>query len=278
MLRRPLFFRSLAILGLWLAVAAPATAQGLDRYDATLSTQASVTYGPYLRLELGGQMPDLADAYWRPPGWVPNPPPGDPQVNFDLSGDTGGLAAIAVGFDWQNGIRGDLSFLATRSSGFSGPCSSASDGSSCAIHATIADGSVQTRALMANLFYAPLEARGANSRFQPFVVAGLGFARNEVESWTRVNPLSATQTRVFGSHTENAFAWSLGLGASWQLTDPGERPVLLEVAWRYYDFGEAVGSGIGTPGGPGSVPVQPLTFDLTSQVFSIGLRIPLQRY
>jgi opacity protein-like surface antigen len=135
---------------------------------------------------------------------------------------------------------------------------------------------------MANLFYAPLEARGSNSRFQPFVVGGIGMSRNTVESWTRFNldagtpPGSGPATRVFGENSENPFAWSVGLGASWQLTESGERPILLDVGWRYYDFGTAEGGSTADVGA--GIPRQPLNFDLTSQVFSIGIRIPLQRY
>jgi opacity protein-like surface antigen len=169
-----------------------------------------------------------------------------------------------------------------------GPCISASDGTPCdrppapvRAHADIADGSARSTVLMANLFYAPLEARGSNSRFQPFLVGGIGFSRNTVESWTRFNldagtpPGSGPATRVFGSNTETDFAWSIGLGASWQLTRAGQRPVLLDVSWRYYDFGEAVGGSVADVGV--STPRQPLTFDLDGHVFSVGLRIPLQR-
>jgi opacity protein-like surface antigen len=248
----------------------------------TASTQAAVTYGPYVRAELGGMVPELADGNWLPPG------PADPRIFFDLDGDNSGLAAIAFGFDWQNGFRGDLSIMHTGSIGFSGPCSSASDGSPCdrppaiQAHADITDGSVRSTAVMANLFYAPLEARGSNSRFQPFVVGGIGMSRNTVESWTRFNldagtpPGSGPATRVFGENSENQFAWSVGLGASWQLTEPGERPILLDVGWRYYDFGTAEGGSTADVGA--GIPRQPLNFDPTSQVFSIGIRIPLQRY
>lgn len=263
-----------SIFGMVFATGAQAQDTSSSPLDVFASSQAAVTYGPYARVELGGAIPSLDDAYWLPPGF-----PGDPQVNFDLDGDNVGFGAIAVGFDWMNGFRADVALSRTGDIGFSGPCSSASDGSDCDLtpHADISDGSVRSTALMANLFYSPLEARGSNATFQPYFVGGLGFSRNTMDSWTRVNPAAATPTRVFNSNSETEFAWSLGVGASWQLTAPGERPILLDVSWRYYDFGEAVGGSVGSPGGPGSVPVQPLTFDLNSQVLSIGVRIPLQR-
>ncbi|NKX44029.1 outer membrane protein [Roseicyclus persicicus] len=269
---------AVASLGLSAGTAA-ADAAGPLALDGTASTQASVTYGPYLRFEIGGALTTLGDAYWLPPGQS------DPQIDFDLDGDDVGFGAIAVGFDWQNGVRADLALLRTGDIGFAGPCASASDGSPCDgtqqanfldQHADISDGSVHSAALMANLFYAPLEARGSAATFQPYVVAGLGLARNAVDYWTRVNPAATQPTRTFGSNTTTDLAWSIGIGASWQLTRPGDRPILLDVSLRHYDFGTAVGGS--TSAQQGGIPREPLTFELTSQVLTVGLRIPLQRY
>lgn len=260
------------VLAVMIAGAAAAEEGALPLSDTTASTQAAVTYGPYVRAELGGLVPELSGANWLPPG------PGDPRVFFDLDGDEAGLASIAFGFDWQNGFRGDLSITHTGDISFSGPCSSASDGSDCDLtpHADISAGSVRTTAMMVNLFYAPREAAGSNARFQPWVTGGIGLARNTVESWTRVNPASPEPVRVFGSNSQTDFAWSIGIGASWQLTEPGERPILLDLGWRYNDFGTAEGGRFADVGG--GIPRQPLNFDVTSQVFSIGIRVPLQRY
>ena len=133
---------------------------------------------------------------------------------------------------------------------------------------------------MANVFYAPMEARGSNAVFQPFVVAGIGVAENEVSEWTRRNTASgAGRTfRTFEGDTNSGVAWSVGLGASLQVTKPGKWPVILEAAWRYYDFGEANGGTTPLPGEGNGVPAKALTFENTSNVVSFGLRIPLQRY
>ncbi|MEX1662734.1 hypothetical protein AB4874_13920, partial [Thioclava sp. 15-R06ZXC-3] len=45
---------------------------------------ASVTYGPYVRAEIGAGRTSLNDAYWLPPGY-----PADPRVNFDLESKNG---------------------------------------------------------------------------------------------------------------------------------------------------------------------------------------------
>jgi opacity protein-like surface antigen len=256
-----------------LVTATTVDAQELDGLQPSVSARVgSVTYGPYARFEAGSFISGLDDAYWLPPG------AGDPQVNFDLDGDNTGFAGIALGYDWQNGFRGDIALLSSGDVGFSGPCSSASDGSSCTgtPHADITDGSLSTTALMANVFYSPLEQRGSNSVFQPFIVAGLGVARNDVGSWTRTNAASPERVRVFSSNQSSDLAWSLGFGAAWQITDAGEYPIILEVAWRYYDFGTAEGGSVADVGT--GTPRQALTFDNRNQVISFGVRIPLERY
>ncbi|MGB8622840.1 MAG: hypothetical protein WCD16_08470 [Paracoccaceae bacterium] len=240
---------------------------------------ASVTYGRYVRLEFGVASPSPDNGFWRPPGY-----PADPKINFDLNGGDTGFGAVAMGFDWMNGFRGDISLTMTGNSDISGPCSSASDGSPCDTggsdnHADISDASVRTTAVMGNLFYSPLEQQGSNSVFQPFLVAGLGIANNHVGRWTRENDSlgAGGVTRTFKGASNTDLAWSLGLGASWQVTRPGKWPVIVEASWRYYDFGMAEGGA--TPvGGSGGTPVQPLTFDHRDQVFSIGVRVPLQRF
>lgn len=234
---------------------------------------ASVTYGPYMRLEFGRASSSIGDGFWQSPGF-----PSDPQINFDLDADSKGFGSIAVGFDWQNGFRADVAFLATGSTSVSGPCSSASNGSSCAIHADIAGASLNTTALMGSVYYSPLEQRGSNSPFQPFIVGGLGFARSEVGPWTRENATVGQPTRTFAGGTSTNLAWSIGAGVSYQVTQPGKWPVIIEASWRYYDFGKASGGSTPLVGSGSSQPVTPLTFANRDHVLSVGLRIPLKRY
>ena len=237
---------------------------------------ASVTYGPYVRFALGAAKSSPDNGYWRPTGY-----PEDPEVWFDLSGETTGMAEIATGFDWQNGWRADFSFLATGTGSVSGPCSGASDASSCDIHADISAASIATRAALFNVFYAPFEAGGSHSAFQPFIVAGIGAATNEVGQWTRYNDntdVTTRTTKTFEGNSSVSPVWSVGVGAAQQVTKPGKWPVLVEFAVRYYDFGEASGSATPLPDNGSSEPVQPLTFDNHQTVATLGVRIPMQRY
>lgn len=259
-----------AALTVAILVATPAAPQDGESLFGVES--ASVTYGPYVRLDLGGVRPDPGDAYWDPAG------ADDPRISFDASADDAVFGAVGLGFDWQNGIRADVSYFATGTSDMTAPCASASDGSSCSTHASITDASVSTHGLMASVYYAPLEAQGSGATFQPFVVAGIGVARNEVGDWTRENPTSGRPVRTYEGDTSSGFAWSVGIGASYQVTEPGRWPVIVEAAWRYYDFGEASGGSTPLPGFGGSEPRQPFSFENTSQVVTFGIRVPLQRY
>jgi opacity protein-like surface antigen len=279
--RRKTMKRHAQAFALSLVVAAGALSPaGAGDSDSLFGTRtASVTVGPYIRMELGSSKPSLGGAYWRPPGYDPAPGVGDPEVRFDLGADSGTVSTVAFGHDWQ-GWRADVSLSYFGTSTAAGPCASASDSSSCALHAEIDRAPFSSAAILGNVFYAPLEARGSHSVFQPFVVAGIGVARNEVGDWTRSNPSpTATRpTRTFAGDTSTSLAWSLGLGASYQITRPGRWPMLLEASWRYYDLGTASGGFVPLAGSGGSEPVQPLTFDATQSVFAIGLRIPLERY
>lgn len=252
------------------AVASGAGAQDVGRI--TGGRVASVTFGPYIRAELGAARVSPENGYWLSPGQS------DPKVTFDLDGDTAGYGALAFGYDWQNGIRADVALIGDGRASTMGPCASVSDASSCSLHADITDASVSTTALMVNLFYAPTEARGSHSVFSPFVVAGVGIASNSVSNWTRENTDGSDRDfRTFEGAKTSSAAWSIGIGAAWQVTRPGRRPVIVEVGWRYFDFGKAEGGATPLPGNGQSEPRQPLTFGVTDQIISLGVRIPLQR-
>jgi hypothetical protein len=267
-------------LGTAAAIAAavlPMQAGAQDTGTALGQRVASVTFGPYARVEYGSSSPSLDGAYWLPSG------ESDPLVNFDatLLDHREGFGSAAFGYDWQNGFRAELAIFGTGTSDFTAPCSSVSNGTACSEHSDITSASVSTSGFLGNVYYAPFEAQGSNSIFQPFVVAGIGIARNDVGEWTRTknpdNPTFGNNTvRTYEGDTSSDVAWSVGVGAAVQVTRPGQWPVILEATWRHYDFGTA--SGGAQPVGTGSTAREPLTLDLETQVISIGVRVPLQRY
>ncbi|MDI3338071.1 hypothetical protein QKW60_16810 [Defluviimonas aestuarii] len=264
-----------AIISLCATALAAATGNAADtmvNQGATLfgKTSASVTYGPYLRFEVGPSSSSLTDPNWLPPGQS------DPRVFFDFANQDSTFVGAAVGFDWMNGFRADIGLLSAGKIDATGPWSYTVPTTS-GPHATISDATVRTTALMGNVFYSPLEQRGVNSRVQPYFVLGLGLARNSMSAWTRTNPASTNPVRTFEGDSNVDLAYSLGVGISVQVTRAGQRPILVDFSYRYYDFGTAKGSTISVTG-TGGTPREALSFDRRDSVVSLGVRIPLQRY
>jgi opacity protein-like surface antigen len=233
-------------------------------------SSASVTYGPYIRLEAGRSHVDLADPNWFPPG------PTDPRVFFDFANHESGFASLSYGYDWMNGFRGDVGLVFAGKVDATGPWSytiPVDPGP----HADITAASVSTRALMGSIFYSPLEQRGVNSRIQPYLVAGLGLAQNKMSDWTRVNIASPTPVRTFAGKSSIDLAYSVGLGVAVQLTPPGNHPVMLDIGWRYYDFGTAEGS-TQSLSGAGGTPREALNVKRRDSVISLSVRVPLKRF
>lgn len=240
-------------------------------YGRTLfgRSSESVTFGPYVRFEAGRAATGLDDANWVPPG------AGDPRVFFSAGDDDNAFVAAAIGFDWMNGFRGDVGLVSAGEIDATGPWSytvPAVPGP----HADITAVSVRTTALMGSVYYSPLEQRGVNSRIQPYLVAGLGFARNQMSDWTRTNAAAPDPVRGFAGKSSVDLAYSIGMGVEVQVTRAGQHPVLVDLSWRYYDFGNAEGST--TPLTGGQPPREALNVDRNDSVISLGVRVPLKRY
>ena len=101
------------------------------------------------------------------------------------------------------------------------------------------------------------------------------FTQSQSEQETRTNPASTRPVREFEGNVETDLAWSVGVGASWQIHRQGSRPILLDAGVQYFDLGDAVGGAQPLPGSGTSTPRQPFTVDMETTVVSIGIRIPL---
>lgn len=253
---------ALGVFGLALGGLLP----GLSPGSAAWAQEAgdAATSDPYFRIELGAAQPDAGDANWLPPG------ASDPRVFFDLDLDSAAMGGLAIGASFGEGWRGEAAVNVFDSSDFSGNWSY-TEPADPGPHASM-EGTVRSVAFFANGYYdVPVEGD-----FTPFVTAGLGYARNTMSDWTRINPNAGSATRTFGSATDSGFAWNVGAGVAWDVDSVmGSGPVKLEVAWRYFDLGSINGSDIPLDGSGSSSPREPLNFDLTNQVFSLGLRFPL---
>jgi opacity protein-like surface antigen len=226
-----------------------------------------VTFGPYVRAGLGFDYSMTDNGFWESPG------ASDPLVLFDLDSDNAAFGTVGYGYDWMNGFRGDVSLSFFGKKDVAGPWS-ATIPATPGPHASVST-SVSSTALMGTVYYAPLERQGKITKFNPFVSAGLGFAHNDMSTWTRTNPASGQPVRSFEGNSSTELAWSVGVGASWQINRPGKRVLLLDAGVQYFDLGNAQGGAQPLPGSGSSTPRQPLTVGMESTVISIGVRMPL---
>jgi opacity protein-like surface antigen len=225
--------------------------------------------GGYLRAEMGLLRSQPDNSSWLPPGY-----PVDPQVFFDLGSDTGGFAGLAIGQDWGNGLRGEVELMGFGSTEFSGPWSY-TEPETPGPHASVT-GSVRSVALMGNIFYEPFQNR--KSKTVPYVMMGVGLADNQMSDWTRINPEVDREERSFAGASNADLALSVGFGVSMEVgkTKKGD-PMTFEVGYRYFDLGTAQGGTTPLPGsGQGGEPVGALKMNQSSQLISVGIRIPLR--
>lgn len=223
---------------------------------------------PYIRFALGGEMARFDDSYWDPAG------PDDPRVFFDLANEDAVMGTLAMGYDWGKGVRAEIAFLGFGEKDVAGPWSYTVPDTP-GPHASMA-GTLRSNALMANAYLVPLERQGRTGAFQPFLMAGIGLAHNGLDSWTRTNPDSNQETRSFEGAARTDMAWTLGAGAAWQIGGRGKKPVMLELMYQYIDLGRAEGGSTPLPGSGMSEPREPWGFDVTTNVVSIGIRIPIK--
>ena len=226
----------------------------------------------YLRLGIGADKLDTSNGKWAPPGAAPKGD--DPVIFYDLSDPDGVAGTIAFGRQLRIGWRGEISLTGFDSKDVSGPWSytrPATPGP----HADMST-SVRSNALMANVLYDLPSVGTGRFSAHPFLLAGVGVAWNKMDNWTRTRASNiARPTRTFEGDTNTEFAWTLGVGISWDIGKIKSGPIKLDLMYQYFDLGNAQGDSKPLSGNGSSIPVNPLEFDLTSQVISVGVRIPL---
>ncbi len=242
-----------------------------DRADGPLSNNPApkgspANPGTYIRFDLGYLNGSFGDAFWQPPGF-----PSDPEVHFDVSGDSGLVGGVAVGRYVTPDIRAEGAIVLFGDQPFDGSWSYTIPATS-GPHADVR-GSVRSVALMANGYYDFPTGAGA---ITPYVTAGIGLASNTMSDWTRINADVGRTERTFAGGQNSDLAWSVGVGASVDISRQVGRAALLDFGYRYYDLGQAVGSTTPLPGsGSGGDPVTGLTIDVQRQVFNIGITFPM---
>ncbi|HEY8594834.1 MAG TPA: hypothetical protein VIL84_06295 [Devosiaceae bacterium] len=223
--------------------------------------------GWYARGEVGAQMLAEDRGFW----WGPGGPPGDPRITFSLQDARSITGAAAIGYDWMNGFRTDLSLMLNGSQDITADILSASDSSPIGDHASRITTSVWSQAVLANAFFEPMKAMGNNGPVQPFLTAGIGIANVSMGEWTREHP--SKSDRTFEGASRVNLAWTLGAGVSFALGDlAGGHPVFMDLTYRYADLGKAQGSAAAVDKGASAY--EAFNFENTSHTVTIGLRVP----
>lgn len=226
--------------------------------------------GWYARGEIGGALQGQDRGYWEGPGV------GAPRITFGLDHQGGVTGSAAIGYDWMNGVRSDLSFILDSNMDVTASILSASNGSSTSIHTQTITSSANAQALMANVFIEPFKMAGNDGAVQPFITGGVGVAHVSMGRWTRYNPTDVSDVyRTFNGADQFNLAWSVGGGLSFRLGDgAAAKAPRLELAYRLSDFGNVSGST--TPSnGNGSLPQEPFNFDYLTHSVTVGLRVPI---
>jgi len=114
-----------------------------------------------------------------------------------------------------------------------------------------------------------------SSPVTPYVGLGLGLARVSAEvsagaSNLVVSPDPAVDITLSGSTTKTNFAWNIGAGAAWKITDN----MALDLGYRYADFGK-VNPDINYTGsfGTGTAMIWSKDTSVTAHDVMLGLRI-----
>lgn len=260
-----------AALAMWafIGYASLAQAQVQPGIFGPEEARSATSFGiPYLRLGVGGELASFDDAFWDPPG------ADDPRVFYDLPDERAAMGTIAFGYDWGKGVRGEIAIMGFGKKDVAAPWSY-TDPVTPGPHASM-EATVNSGALMANAFVAPLEMQGNTGAFQPFLMAGIGVAQNDLDDWTRTNPDSDRVTRTFEGDKNSDLAWTVGFGFAYQLNDPGKKPIMLELMYQHVDLGRAEGGSGSSPGDGDSEPRTPFGFDIASDEVSVGIRIPIR--
>ncbi len=105
-------------------------------------------------------------------------------------------------------------------------------------------------------------------KFEPYVMAGLGWAHNEQE---KTNVTGGALVGSVNGGTQDDLAWKIGAGSGYKLTDA----ITLDAAYQYVDLGQFKGSrqnSLTNSGTPVGTLLKASEVDLTSHEITVGVR------
>jgi len=201
------------------------------------SQAAAEEMRPYLRAGLGVDM--SGDTTFRDGDCASTIPAalfgcvdGDDGKPIGAYGDFGSsiMLEAAAGLELTHFLRVEAAFSYRPGFAFDGNANFLSSGREQPV-----SGEVNQMGVMGFAYLAPLAAMGVEAKLQPFLGAGLGISRNEIGKMTYdfpERPQPRYSVTPDGSRTD--FAWAATAGLSYEVSDE----LLLDLAWRYSDFGK----------------------------------------
>lgn len=216
----------------------------------------------YVRGEVGGTWQNSDSASWTSPGSEFQ------AMNLDTSGSPS--AGVAIGGYFVPNIRGDLSYtylghfdLASCRISGSGQCGQSRN-----------TGSVNSHLFMANAFVeAPQPFMVGGASVTPFATVGIGAALHDFGMWNHVGQNTPAAGHDYNGANKWDFAWTVGAGASVDVSGAMNRPAFVDVTWRYTDAGNAKGGT--TPDHGSGFPDEAYNADIKTHSIFVGLRMPL---
>lgn len=250
-----------SVIALLSAAALGAGATAASAADMNSVVPAGTTF--YVRGDLGGSWQTSGSASWTTPG-------GQYQA-MDLGNDGSLSAGIALGAQFTPMFRADLSYTFLGHFGLDS-CRLGNAGGCGNSHNTA---TVNTHLFMVNGYAQSPQAvsLGALS-VTPFVTAGIGGALHDFSDWNHVGQFTPAPGRNFHGDTTWDFAWTVGAGASVDVSKALSRPAFLDITYRYTDAGNAQGSSQPLPGNGAGIPVDAYNADIRTHSVFVGLRIP----
>ena len=108
---------------------------------------------------------------------------------------------------------------------------------------------------------------------KPYVMAGIGVARNKVKTISATNPAAATLPALFSNFqlvgdSDTSFAWMLGAGVGYAVTSG----LTLELGYRYVDLGDLKIPAQTVSFNPGPVSYAGAKGELQSHEITLGFR------
>lgn len=193
---------------------------------AVSGTSAQGTSPLYLRVDAGYSWSKDAEIRDKVPGLIcADAVCNTPNGTLNNIGDSYVIGA-GVGYRVNPNIRGEIAL------GYRGGFEL--DEADAGAPPTTFRGKIRSWSAMLNGYY-DFDVGGP---WKPYVMAGVGLARNKVKTISATNPAAATQPALFsnfqlGGDTDTSFAWQLGLGVGYAVSGA----MTLELGYRYADLG-----------------------------------------